>query len=348
VTTQDLLRRIFLKVGKFKFLIIAISLAFAVVFFIYGKSRKVVYTAHATVFPLTASSENSAASTALSNILGLSETPKSFSQDASINIVELALSRNTREAVAADRLPEYKNRTIAEILIETYNNSKNFWEKAVKTPKTETGLIAVGAELLKYQVSAKINKNGVLEINYENTDENLVGPVTYKFIDHISDFYKELKIKKARMDYEFTLKKIDSLDQVLKGFDNKAIALNNTTLFVPSEKIQYSIPKENLANQKQWVVRQREASANNREEALWRLQKVTPIVATLDKPDPPYDMSKTPSVLIGGVGFIVGMIFTIFFLIVGLLYRYAKDEVYRMVFNDKPAAGGQSTKTSPQ
>ncbi|MCC6259058.1 MAG: hypothetical protein IT254_12105 [Chitinophagaceae bacterium] len=343
MTTQVLLRKIFLRVGKFKFLIAAFTLAMGLLFFFYGRTRKIMYTASSTVFPLTASSDNSAASTALSNILGISEAPKSFSQEASINIVELALSRNTREAVASEKLPQFGNKSIAELLIETYNNNKAFWEKAVKMPKTEQGLYAVGADILKFQVTAKINKNGVLEINYGNINKDLVSPVSYAFIDKISEFYKELKIKKARLDYEFTLKKIDSLDKVLESFDEKAIALNNTTLFVPSEKIQYSIPKENLASQKQWVANQREASANNREEALWRLQKNTPIIATLDKPDPPFEESKTSSVLLGIVGVVLGFVIITFILIAKTLYQYAKEEVYNMVFGDEKATSGSAT-----
>ena len=88
---------------------------------------------------------------------------------------------------------------------------------------------------------------------------------------------------------------------MLSSFDRKAIQLSNTTLFVPLERIEFSIPKENLADQKEWVTRQRDASANNREEALWRLQKVTPIIATLDKPDPPFEVKKPSS--ISGRGF---------------------------------------------
>lgn len=347
MTTQDLLRKIFLRIGRFKILIIGVALIFAVAFYLFGKSRKIVYTAHSTVFPLTASNDNSAASSALSNILGISEAPKSFSQEASINIVELAQSRNTREAVAAVKLEAFGNKTIAELLIDAYNSSKNFWEKAIKSPKTEAALYATGGDLLKYQLSAKINKNGVLEIAYANTNEDLVSPVSYAIIDKISKFYKELKIEKAKRDYEFTLKKIDSLDRVLETFDQKAVVLNNTTLFVPSEKIQYSIPKENLANQKQWVAHQREASANNREEALWRLQKVTPIIATLDKPDPPFDTSKTSSVLLAVIGLIVGTVLTIVALIAGLLYQYGKDEVFKMVFGTEDSTEKATPASQP-
>lgn len=332
MNTNELIKEIFLRIGRYKFIILIGSILFAGLFFLYARTVKPVYTSRASVFPLTASSDNSASSNALSSILGISDAPKSFSQEASINIVELALSRSTREAVAAERLPEMNNKTIAEILIENYNNTKSFFSSAIKMPKDQAGLISLGGTLLKGGITAKINKNGILEVTFSNNNKDIISPVSYKFIDKLSEFYKDLKIKKAKLDYDFTIKKIDSLDVVLNSFDKKAIQMSNTTMFVPSERIEYSIPKENLANQKEWVTRQRDASANNREEALWRLQKVTPIIATLDKPDPPFEVQKPSSVLYGAIGFFLGSILMIFFLLSGLLYRYAKYEIHKAIF----------------
>ena len=332
MTTNELIKKIFLKIGRFKFIILFGGLIFAGLLFIYAKRIRPVYTTKASVFPLTASNDNSAASSTLSSLLGISESPKSFSQEASINIVELALSRSTREAVALERLPENGNRRIAELLIDNYNNTKGFFAPSLKIPADTATLAAAGGDLLKGGLQAKINKNGILELNYSNTAKELVSPVCYKFIDKISEFYKELKIKKAKLDYDFTIQKIDSLDHVLNTFDQKAIRLNNTTMFVPSERIEFSIPKENLSNQKEWVTRQRDASANNREEALWRLQKVTPIIATLDKPDPPFDVNKPSAVIYAGMGFFMGCIIAVFLLIAGLLYNYGKAEIYKVIF----------------
>ena len=84
--------------------------------FVFCKKSPKVYTSKATVFPLNATNDNAGAANALSSLLGLSETPKSFIQEASINIVDLALSRNTREAVAIEKLPEFNNKTIAELV----------------------------------------------------------------------------------------------------------------------------------------------------------------------------------------------------------------------------------------
>ncbi len=332
MTTNELVKDIFLKIGRFKILVLAAGLLFAVLLFLYARSIKPVYSTRASVFPLTAASDNSASTSALSSLLGISESPKSFSQEASINIVELALSRTTREAVAMERLPEFGNKRIAELLIDNVNKSKSLFGSTLKTPTDTAILAALGGDLIKGGVTAKINKNGILDLNYGCTGKELVSPICYKIIDKIAEFYKALKIKKAQFDYNFTIKKIDSLDLVLNSFDKKAIQLSNTTLFVPTERIEFSIPKENLADQKEWVSRQRDASANNREEALWRLQKVTPIIATLDKPDPPFEVKKPSSVLYGGIGFFLGCIIAIIFLIAGLLYKYIKFEFHKAIF----------------
>ncbi len=331
MTYQELIKGIYHRVRKTKLLILLCGFILAVLLFLYARGVATVYTSRASVFPLTASNDNNAASTALSGLLGLSETPKSFSQDASINIVELAQSRNTREAVALERIPDAGNKTVAELLVENYNRYKPFYRSSVSLPKDQSNLAAVGGNLLKNGFAARINKNGILEINFSCTDEKLVGPISYLFVDKISEFYKELKIKKARQDYDFTVRKIDSLEQVLGTYDSRAIHMSKTTLFTTPERIEYQIPKENLVNEKDRVMRQRDAAANNREEALWRMQKVTPIIAILDKPDPPYDVKKPSSVLYAMIGFFVGMVLAVIFFISGILYRYTMSEAKKAI-----------------
>jgi hypothetical protein len=277
------------------------------------------------------------ANSALSSILGLTDAPKSFSQEATINIVELAQSRNTRESVVMERLPETGNKRIAELLIDSYNKTKSLFAKPIEKPANDAMLAAIGGDILKNNMTAKINKNGIMEINFSSTNEALVSPVSYILIEKISQFYKDLKIKKAKLDYDFTIRKIDSLEDVLQVFDRRAVRMSNTTLFVPSDRLQYQIPKENLVSEKDRVMRQRDASANNREEALWRLQKVTPIIATLDKPDPPYEISKPSSLMYGLIGGFAGAVLAVFILISGLLYKYAKVEMYKAIFGEGSA-----------
>lgn len=346
MTNHELIKKIFLRISRLKLLIILGGVIGAVLLFIYSKRIDPVYTSRATVFPLNATPDNSAATSALTSMLGITETPKSFSQDASINIVELAQSRNTREAVASQRLSEFGNKRIASLLIENYNKTKESFLPAIKEPTDTVALASIGGNLLKPDFASKINKNGILEVNYSSKDVKLVSPITYQFIDKISEFYKELKIKKAKLDYDFTVKKIDSLDKVLDSFDQRAIHMANTTMFVASDKVQFQIPKENLASEKERVSRQRDASTNNREEALWRLQKQTPIIAILDKPDPPFDTKKPSIVLYCMIGFIIGTIVMAGVCISGIIYSYAKDEAKKAIFGDEEVQSNNTTTTT--
>lgn len=344
MTSKELTQKIIHKIIKYRLLVLITGIALSVLLFFYSKSIPEVYTSKSTVFPLSGSNDNSATS-ALSNALGLSEgSGKSFSQDAAINIIELANSRSTREAVALHRLDSFGNRTIAELIIANANKHRGYTDEEIEIPTDQKSLGAVGAALLMNGFIAKINKNGILEINYSSTDEKLVEPISYVFIDKISAFYKDLKIRKATLDYNFTLRKIDSLQRVLNVYDRRAVRMNNTTLFTPLDKIQYTIPKENLAQDKQRVIAQRDASANNREEALWRLQKVTPIIAILDKPDPPFAVKKPPVVMYSVVGFIFGCLVSIIVLAAGILYRFAKIQA-STALNPQPVLDNTTSTT---
>lgn len=342
MTTIELTRKIVRRLGKLKLLILLAGVLLGAGLYFYAKRIPVIYTAKASVFPLTASNDNSATSSLISTLTGISDAPKSFSQEASINIVELATSRTTREAVAMERVPELGNKRIAELLMENENNSKSFFGKTFKNPRSDTAIRAIGGEIIRLGMTAKINKNGILELTFSSTDKNIISPISYVLIDKISQFYKDLKVKKARFDYDFTVRKMDSLNQVLDMYDKKAIHMANTTLFVPEEKIEYVIPKENLINDKSRVVHQRDAAANNREEALWRWQKVTPIIETLDRPDPPFEEKRTSAMVYAVIGFVLGCLLGSIVLISDLIYKYVNDEINNAVFGDEKAAAAEA------
>ena len=322
-----LLREIIQRLSKRKLLILITGVAFAICSFLIARSTKAEYTSKATIFPLSTAADNPLSSSGgLGSLLGIPSTTNSFSSDASINIIELALSRTVRENAAATRIPQYGNKTVAEVLVKQYNNNCSFGKK-IEWPDDSTDRVVLGGNLLSPDIMAKINKNGVLELNYTNTDKELVKPISDILIGSISQFYINLRIAKATADYNFTLTKIDSLQKVLDQLDARTIHAYNTTLFTPADKVDYTLPKENLADERALVIQQRNANISNREEALWRLQKITPIIATLDKPDPPFSVKKTSSMIFAIVGFIIGTIIAMFCLIAGLLYRFAKDSI---------------------
>lgn len=332
MNTQDLLIASINQVRRFKWLVVAIGLGMAVLLFFFARSKRPIFTAKATVFPLTNAPDNSLASGTLSSILGLAETPKSFSSEASINIIELALSRNVREAVAMTRLPEFGNETIAKILFDDMNAHKPFYGKTLETPKDSTQWAIFGGEVLKPLLNAKMSKNGVLELYFSSVRRDLITPISYTIIDRISRFYIDLKIKKAMADYDFTIRKIDSLQKVVAGADQRAIALQNATFFAPEDRLEFILPKENLNQDRNRMSRQRDIAQNNREEALWRLQKATPIISVLDKPTEPFTVSKSSPVIYAIFGFMLGVVLALFLVLRKLLVRYVKDELRKSIF----------------
>ena len=326
MNTKELILGILNRLYKYKLVIVSVGILCGLTLFVYTKKQKPGYTAKATVFPLTNTSESSLTANTLSGILGLADAPKSFSNDAAINIIELASSRFVRESVSCERLPAFNNKTVAELLINDFNENKSLFTKDMKVPADSLSKATTGAELLKPSIAAKMSKNGVLELYFSHSNKNLITPISYALIDKISQFYIDLKIKKAKADYEFTVEKIDSLERIINNVDRRAIRLQNTTLFAP-DRLEYDIPKERVNSDKQRYVRQRDISLNNQEEALWRLQKLTPIISVLDKPTEPFEVSKKSAWMYAVAGLVGGCLIAAFLLVSGLLVHYAKSEI---------------------
>ncbi len=336
MNTSVLVREILNRLVKWRIGILIAGISGCGLLAFYARSQRAVYTAKATIFPLTNAAENSLSSNALSGILGLGDVPKSFSSEAAINIIELTLSRYVRESVASSRLPALGNKTIAQLLVEDQHRHHALWEKEIPLPADSTELAVIGGELLNPGITAKMSRNGVLEMYFSHPDTRLVSPVAYMLIDKVSQFYIDLKIKKATADYNFTVRKIDSLDAILGGIDRRAIRMQNTTLFAPS-KLEYEIPKERINSEKQRYVRQRDISLNNQEEALWRLQKLTPIISVLDKPTPPFVVKK-PSVMVYAIaGLVAGCLLASLLAVAGLLFKYCRDEIRKSIWGESPS-----------
>ena len=330
MNTNELLKEIFKKLGRFKILILVSGIITALILFFYTKSERPVYTAKATIFPLSNSADNSSSS-ALNGILGLGDAPKSFSSDAAINIIELTLSRYVREAVALAKLPAFTNKTIAELLISDYNTNRSFSGKPIPLPSDSNSLAAAGAAFLQPGIIAKMSKNGVFEIYFSHPNKSLITPISFVLIEKVSQFYIDLKIKKATADYNFTVRKIDSLDKILGKIDYRAIRMQNTTLFAP-DKLEYEIPKEKINVDKLRYTKQRDISLNNQEEALWRLQKLTPIISVLDKPTEPFTVKKSSAITAAFIGFIIGTMVSGLLMVSTLLYQYAQNEIQKNLF----------------
>ena len=304
----ELIKLIIKRLKKFSWLIAVIAILFGGLFYFMAKQSVLLYTSKSTVFPLNSSSDNNISGSAISNILGLADAPKSFSGEASINIVELATSRRTREAVSETKVPFLKNKTIAALLIEENNKHTGLMQnERIPIEKMDSAaMINTASNILRGAFTAKINKNGILELYFTNSNVDVVREVSYVFIQKISDFYIDLKKKKAQIDYDFAVNKADSLLNVLNALDERSIKLDETTFFTNNELKRFNLPKINLDQDKQTVQSQYYYAVNNRESAAYKLQKETPIIETLDKPEGPYDEESKSAKIYAIVGLLLG------------------------------------------
>jgi hypothetical protein len=328
----ELIKQLIKRLKKFSWLIAVIAILFGGLFYFIAKQGVVVYTSKSTVFPLNSSNDN-ASSSAISNLLGLSDAPKSFSGEASINIVELASSRRTREAVANARVQSLQNKTIAELLIDEHNKHTGFMQnEPIELKKLDSAsLMNVGSSMLKGAFNAKINKNGILELYYSNTSQVLVREVSYIFINKLSEFYVDLKKKKAQVDFEFAVKKADSLLTVLNALDKRQIKLDESTFFTNEELKRFSLPKINLAQDKQTVQSQYYYAVNNRESAAYKLQKETAIIEILDKPEGPYDAGGKSKNLYAIIGLLLGTFIGVVIISWKIINKYLGEELNKAI-----------------
>lgn len=332
MTTADLTRLIFKRLKKFRFVILAAGLIVAVLLYLYAKRTPVTFTSRATVFPLTSSPENTGTSNALSVLLGTDS--KNFSDDASINIVELAQSRTTREAVAATTVtvPLMGTKTIAALLVDDINNHLSWMEEKVEAPANHEQLIVWGGRVLQGGLTATINKNNMLVLTYKGRSENLVKAISYEFIYKISQYYIDLKREKAMRDYQFAEAKVDSLRRVLNAKDYQLIAIDKRTLFTNTEKLQFKVPLENLIQEKQMVNNQYVQAVANRENAAYKLQKATPLIKVLDKPEPPYDSQSKSATIYALLGFFLGSFLVAGLAIAGIILKFIRLEATKAIF----------------
>ena len=337
MTTQELATAIFQRLKKVRFIIITVAIVLALALVLYAKQKPVTYTSRSSVFPLTSGNDNNATSSTLSALLG-TETTKSFSDDASINIIELAQSRTTREEVASIRDSSTGNRTIAELLVDDINNHRGWFEPKMKMPPNQYALITWAGEALKDGLNASINKNNMLILSYTGRSPDLVRIISYGFIDKISLFYIQLKQEKAKRDFEFATSKVDSLRKVMNTKDDQLIAIDKRTLFTNTTKLEFRVPTDNLLADKQMIRQQYAQAVANQQNAAYKLQKATPLIKVLDRPEPPYQIENKSAVLYAIIGLFSGFILTSLLFVSGIILRFIRQEINKAIFGSAKSA----------
>ncbi len=339
MTSQELTAALFLRIKKTWFYIIAAGIIGAGILIYYALQKPVTYTSTATIFPLTSGTDNSTSSV-LSALMGTNESSKSFSDDASINIIELAQSRTTREEVAAIKVPEKGDKTIAELLVQEINENRGILEPKTDMPTNEYNRITWAGRILKDRLTASINKNNSFVLSYTGRTEDLVKIISYGFINKISLFYIDLKREKAKRDFEFATGKVDSLRSVMNSKDKQLIEMDKRTMFTNTNKLEFRVPTENLLADKQMIRSQYATAVANQQNAAYKLQKSTPVIKVLDKPEPPYYVEHKSPIVFGAIGFFAGFLIIGLLMVSGILLSYIKEEISKVIFGSAKSPAG--------
>jgi hypothetical protein len=340
LTINQITSKIIVRLLKWRYILIVLSIGLAILGYLYASRVSPMLTARSSFYPLTSTQDKGSATNKVTEFLGGGSGSKSLAEEANVNIEEVGRSKKTREAVAAKRLVEFDNKTIAELLIEENNKHKSFFEPLIEKPKTDSMAIRIGGELLKSLYEVKFNKNNLLEVKYSSHNENFLQPICNVLTNTISQFYIELKIEKAKVDFDFLQAKVDSFTQILEHFDEKRIRIEKTTLFVKPGQARFNIPVENLTADKLLVTQQRNNAIYNREEALLRLNKVTPIIKMLDKPTPPYDKQAPKKLVYAFGGFVLGLVLFSILLIIDLVIGFTNKSINEAIKKNMEEAKG--------
>jgi hypothetical protein len=334
MTSFELIRNLIKRCINYSWLIAIIGLLAGYFLYRYAKNQPTVYTSKFTVFPLNATNDNSVSASSISSLLGIGDVQKSFgSEEASINIVELANSRRTREAVLNTRLKQFNDEKIATLLINEENKTN------VKIDSTQ--LMKHGGLNLQTAFTAKIGKLGVLELTFTNTNKDLVRNISYIYIEKIREFYIDLKKKKAQLDFEFSVAKADSLKRIMDGIDKEIVKLDQSTYFTNFRLSKFSIPRENIEREKQNIQSQYYYAVRNRESAAYKLQKVTPVIEILDTPEEPYNEMKKSGLIYGLIGFVAGVMLGLIIVCWSIISKYINNELNQAIIKAEQKAKAQ-------
>jgi hypothetical protein len=145
-------------------------------------------------------------------------------------------------------------------------------------------------------------------------------------------FYIQLKQEKSRRDFEFATGKVDSLRNVMNSKDNQLIAIDKRTLFTNTNKLEYRVPTENLIADKQMIRQQYAQAVANQQNAAYKLQKATPVIKVLDKPEFPYDIENKSAILYGLIGLFAGGFAVSLLFTGGIIIKFAREEINKVLF----------------
>ncbi|MFN0201398.1 MAG: hypothetical protein ACKVTZ_07750 [Bacteroidia bacterium] len=170
------------------------------------------------------------------------------------------------------------------------------------------------------------NEFGMVKMQYTDINPAFVKAVSYRYMERVLDYYESSKTQKARKNYEFLVKRTDSVKRMMTGNMYKAAKYEDQNKY--RILMEQEIPLQTMQGESQILNAMYSQLIPMREAALNQMLQDAPSIQILDYPDPPYEGGRGPiiiSVLIGAViGLVLGAIVAILPMLIKDLKGYLK------------------------
>ena len=308
--------------------------------FTYAILKKPIYKAVLTF----AMEEEKSAGGGLSGALGLASTlgidlgSSAGGAFASSNLIELMKSRKLVEKTLLSPITvNGKSQSLADYYLE-FNEVKKDWEdkpvlKGINFPvdadrekftlQQDSILKDISTDLVKTDVvvSQKDKKISILSIEVNSINEKFAKAFCETLAFETSEYYVEIKSKKARMNVEILQHQVDSIrGQFNTSINEVASASDGIFNLNPALKSKGTQPAKRQVDL-QINTTMLTSLVSNLEMSKMALRKETPLIQVIDKPIFPLEkekVGKLKSLVLGG--FLAGFL-TVLYLVFSSLYK---------------------------
>lgn len=321
-------------------LIVLVGLIGGIIGFTYAFFQKPIYKASLTF----AMEEEKSGGGGLSSALGLASSlgidlgSSAGGAFAGANLIELMKSRKLVEKTLLSPITvNGKTQSLADYYLDITEAKKGWAEKPnLKnlnfpidadrekfTLQQDSILKGLAISLVKNNLSIaqKDKKISILNIDVNSTDEAFAKAFCETIAKETSDYYVEIKSKKARLNVDILQKQTDSIRAELNGAITGVAAATDNVFNLNTAMNVKRVPSARRQVDVQANTAMLTSLVTNLEMSKMALRKETPLIQIIDKPIFPLEkekVSKLKSLILGGF---LGGFLTVLYLVFSTLYK---------------------------
>ena len=321
-------------------LILLVGLLGALIGLTYAYFKKPIYKASLTFAMEDEKSGGGGLSGALglASSLGIDLGSSAGGAFAGANLIELMKSRKLVEkTLLSPIIVNGKTQSLANYYLEITEAKKGWAEKpnmqnvnfpidADRTKFTlqqDSILMGMALNLVESNliIAQKDKKVSIINIDVNSTDEQFAKAFCETIAKETSDYYVEIKSRKARLNVDILQKQTDSIRAELNGAITGVAAATDNVFNLNSAMNVKRVPSARRQVDVQANTAMLTSLVTNLEMSKMALRKETPLIQIIDRPIFPLEkekVSKLKSLVLGG--FLAGFL-TVLYLIFTSLYK---------------------------